>query len=315
MINLRYDNYIGTGQTVSMGELVKLMKKKTKAIIILLIVLALFAVSPLAPYRVSLGVMSLYSHTEAGDSLMAEKDIDIDIPSADGWYPFVMTFNADSGFRNYLDGTGMGLSDGGIRLSIMYNFPEFDLTKGCSRLYDTDSPYYNAFYGAYCVSGSFGFNDKGLIDRQQAALVPEYDMTRLVLRDLGMNPADEVFEWSAQPDGVAHDDVTSDDMTYELAGYNGWQRVDADLTVNGAGHRPHGWLRNYIQYGSPKYDVSEDFAPVKMKGRIYGRYFEEQDCGIFFYVLACDSRLIDDWENEIMAESTVSTGSMPAGGA
>ena len=56
---------------------------------------------------------------------MADRNIKIEIPSAEGWYPFVMTYNADSGFRAF---TG----DSSIRLSIMYNFPDFDPSKGAA---------------------------------------------------------------------------------------------------------------------------------------------------------------------------------------
>lgn len=278
-----------------MGELAKHMKKKTKKMILILLAMGIFAVSPLAPYCLSLGAMGIYSHFEEKDSLMADRGISIEIPSAGGWYPFVMTFNGDSGFRRFC-------GDPSVRLSIMYNFPEFDLMKGCSRIYDTDSRYYNAFYGAYCVSGDFGFDDNGMIDRQQAVLVPEYDMTHLVLRDMGMEVEDEVFKWSETP-------VSGEKgKRYPLAGYDGWQRIDADLTVNGVAHQRQEWFRNYIQYGSPGYDAADDFAPVQMHGRIYGRYFEEKDCGIFFYVLACDKEIIEEWEKEIMAVTTVSAG-------
>ena len=52
---------------------------------------------------------------------------------------------------------GTAVSDGfavvaSVRLSIMYNFPGFDLMKGCSRIYDTDSRYYNAFCPGLIVS-------------------------------------------------------------------------------------------------------------------------------------------------------------------
>ncbi len=50
-----------------------------------------------------------------------------------------MTFNGDSGFRRFC-------GDPSVRLSIMYNFPEFDLMKAAA-IYDTDSRYYNAFTG------------------------------------------------------------------------------------------------------------------------------------------------------------------------
>lgn len=55
-----------------------------------------------------------------------------------------MTFTADAAYAAYT-----GQPD--ARLTILYNFPAFDLSRGCSRLYDPNSPYYNGFYGAYLV--------------------------------------------------------------------------------------------------------------------------------------------------------------------
>ena len=48
-------------------------------------------------------------------------------------------------------------------LAKLYNFPAFDLRwgKGCSRLYDPTSPYYNAFYGAYLVTDAADISEKG----------------------------------------------------------------------------------------------------------------------------------------------------------
>ena len=45
-----------------------------------------------------------------------------------------------------------------------------------------------------------------------------------------------------------------------------------------------------------------------MHGRIYGRYFEEKDCGIFFMYLHATREIIEEWEKEIMAVTTVSAG-------
>ena len=63
--------------------------------------------------------------------------------------------------------------------------------------------------------------------------------------------------------------------------------------------------RNYIQYGKPKYDVEEDFLPIKMKGRIYARYFAKQDCSIYFYVLAKDYDVLEKCDKEILSKSEV----------
>ena len=71
-----------------MGELAKHMKKKTKKMILILLAIGIFAVSPLAPYCLSLGAMGVSSHFEEKDSLMADRGISIEIPSAGGWYPF-----------------------------------------------------------------------------------------------------------------------------------------------------------------------------------------------------------------------------------
>ena len=264
------------------------MKKKKKIIILCCLLMAAFLISPLAPRVLSLGVMSVYSHMEEKESLMADRNIKIEIPSAEGWYPFVMTFNADSGFRAF---TG----DSSIRLSIMYNFPDFDPLKGCSRIYDEDSPYYSSFYGAYCVSGDYGFDGTGSLDPEATASVPEYDMTYLVLRDLGMDLKDIVFEWKAE----------KYDERYTVAGYGGWQRADAEIRVNGLAHRAGGYLRNYIQYGKPGYEAGGDFEPVSMSGRVYGKYFPEKDCGIFFYIISSDESLTEDWEKEILAKSSI----------
>ena len=267
-------------------------KNKKKTIIILFITVALLiaiAFSPLGSYGLSIGAMKIYSCSEASNSYMSEKGIDIEMPSGDGWYPFVMTFNADSEFRRF----SLGKAN---HLTIMYNFPEFDLKKGCSKIYDDKSPYYSSFYGAYCVDGDFGFDESGKLDEKMAGLVPKYDYTKLVLRDLGLSEEEQVFDWK----------VNGTVANSEVAGTIGWQTVDAELTVNGLLHEKKEYLRNYIQYGVPKYEVSEAFAPVNMKGRVYGKYFEEKDVSIYFYVISCDEEVIEQCDKEILKKSKIS---------
>ena len=132
-------------------------KRKTKTKLTVLaaaaVLLVVFALSPFSKYLVSLSVMSVYSGVHERQSIMEEKGIELSIPgggatSEADWYPFVMTFNPSAeSFCRFI-------GEANRELTILYNFPAFDLRrgKGCSRLYDPTSPYYNAFYGAYLVT-------------------------------------------------------------------------------------------------------------------------------------------------------------------
>ena len=97
------------------------------------------------------------------------------------------------------------------------------------------------------------------------------------------------------------------DLNY--AGSNGWTRVDADLTMNGTCHERDGFRRSYLQYGSPGWSPddkdTEPFAPVNMKGRVYGKYFKEWDTGIFFYVMAADEMVLENCDRDILSRSSV----------
>ena len=149
------------------------MKKKFAIILAVGLCLILFVLSPVFPFVRSLAVMSVYSGIHRQESLMKQEGIRLKIPGglstgeAD-WYPFVMTFNASEPFQRFIQ-------DPSVKLTILYNFPAFSMKKGCSRLFDTASPYYNSFYGAYLVqredSGAFGFTD-GKLDLDQTAVVP-----------------------------------------------------------------------------------------------------------------------------------------------
>lgn len=269
------------------------MKKKLMITAIITAIIVLFAVSPLFPYVKSLAVMKVYSHINEKESLTAEKGIDINIPGGSftgekDWYPFVMTYNADKEFQAF---TG----DSKVRLTIMYNFPAFDLSRGCSVIYDDSSPYYNGFYGAYAAEGTFGFNEDGSFNTEEASVVPRFDMQKLVLEDMGMPRSKSVFEWQIED--------LQKDVIY--AGCGGWTRVDADMVVNGVLHKEDGFYRNYIQYGHPKYDAADDFAPVSMKGRIYARYFEEQDVSIYFYIMARNEEVIEKCDSAILSHSSI----------
>ena len=128
----------------------------------ILLLLVSFVLSPFSKYILSLSVMSVYSGMHERQSIMHEKGIELAIPGGSAtketdWYPFVMTFNpSEVSFCRFIGETNR-------KLTILYNFPAFDLRwgKGCSRLYDPTSPYYNAFYGAYLVTDAADVSETG----------------------------------------------------------------------------------------------------------------------------------------------------------
>lgn len=139
----------------------------------ILLLLVGFVLSPFSKYILSLSVMSVYSGMHERQSIMHEKGIELAIPGGSAtketdWYPFVMTFNpSEVSFCRFIGETNR-------KLTILYNFPAFDLRwgKGCSRLYDPTSPYYNAFYGAYLVADAADLSevdDTSLTDTADAS--------------------------------------------------------------------------------------------------------------------------------------------------
>ena len=274
------------------------MKKKKRRLIILACVTALiiaFVLSPIFPYIRSLAVMKVYSPYCAKNSIMEEKNIELNIPSGEGWYPFVMTYEADEAFSDY---TGIP----GTKLSILYNFPDFSLKKGCSRFYDESSPYYSGFYGAYLVSRKdgkpYGFS-KDINDPDESAIadIAKFDFFTLVLGDFGLKAQNHVFEYS----------LTDYDANESFLGYDGWTRISTDIKVNGANHTKRGFCASYLQYGEPNFPVSSDFAPIEMKSIVYAKYFPECDTAVFFYVLSPSEEVCESCVQTILSKSTFKT--------
>ena len=283
------------------------MSTKKKVLAVFMAALIIFIISPLSRYVLSLGVMSVYSDIHERESIMADKGIILEIPGGGethetDWYPFVMTFSPGESFSR-------AAGDSSLELTILYNFGAFDLSKGCSRLYDRQSEYYNSFYGAYLVTrkddgdeasgGSktapFGFDSDGHMDPKQTAVVPRFDFQHLVLGDFGIRTSEQVFEWTIE--------TISEDVSY--LGWDGWSCVDASLLVNGAAHAKKEFRQSYLQYGAPKYEVGadEEFKPIAMRGRVYGRYFEEWDTSVFFYILTPEKETLERCDRDILSKS------------
>ncbi|MFB0920433.1 MAG: hypothetical protein QMB62_06075, partial [Oscillospiraceae bacterium] len=257
------------------------------------ILLAVFVLSPVFPYVRSLAVMSLYSPYCAKNSIMERQDFKLSIPSGDGWYPFVMTYEADEAFSSYI-----GIPD--TKLTILYNFPAFSLKNGCSRLFDETSPYYSSFYGAYLVQRAdgepYGFTaDISEPDEDDISQIAKYDIFNLVLRDFGLTADRQVFENTS----------VAEEKEVSFLGYEGWTRVSSDLTVNGASHEKMGFVSSYLQYGSPSFPVYSDFAPVKMKSIVYAKYFPEWGASVYFYVMSPSEEVCERCVRTILSKSTI----------
>jgi len=265
----------------------------------ILALLLLFCLSPLSRVFYSMAIMGVYSKMNEKTSLLHTEGIDLSVPGGlttlrSDWYPFVMTFEANSGFRRF---TG----DSSLALTILYNFPAFSPTKGCSRLYDTASPYYNCFYGAYLVKdkegGAYGFSrlDDGTLypDAAAVAEVPKYDFWQLVLSEFGLTRSNAVFDWN----------ITDISEPISYVGEDSFYRMDATLTVNGSSHEYNGFTRSYLQYGKPNFPAPNPLAPVTMYGRLYGKYLEEKQVSLFFYIVAADKDVLEECDKRILSES------------
>ncbi len=230
--------------------------------------------------------MSVYSAQQSGQSVMKKSGFAIDMPSGEGWYPFVMTFNA-GGFREW---SGIDAD-----MSIMYNFGAFDAWTRTSSIYDRGSDRYSSFYGAYAVKqreGMFGFSEADM-DVYNVSAAVEFDYTVLVMRAFGCD--DPVF--------AADDFVIKKNA--DIAGSGGWTRIDAAITANGCAHNYKGYKQPYLQYGRPMAKADEDFAEVDMYGRVYAKYFEEYGCTVMLYVIAPDKGVIESCDNEILKKTVI----------
>ena len=261
------------------------MRKKIIILAALLVIAALlfWFFYPLRSYV----VMGVYSGQHSRESVMKQQGFEVDIPSGRGWYPFMLTYNAD-GFSAW---SGIDAD-----MTILYNFGAFDAGTRTSAIYDADSDKYCAFYGAYVLhkdEGAFGFGDGGEADMDEIAVVVEYDYTVLVLEGFGCGePVFRVDGYDMQT-GVSY------------AGSGGWTRIDADITTNGVAHTYKESKTAYLQYGPPTQTADEDFAVTELHGRLYIKYLQEYDCTVMLYVIAPDEAAVDVCDADILQTTKI----------
>ena len=260
---------------------------KKHGLLIFLFILDILLIFGFTPSLRSMGVMSVYSLMESHDSVFKTADIDIQIPggtytSEKDWYPFVMTYNAD-GFSRY---TGQDAD-----LTILYNFGAFNHQTHCSELYNEDSPYHGAFYGAYAVqphgNQPFGYNLDGTLAAEELADIFRYDMQVLVLESLGCD--DPMFDYTIITTSLE----TLLDQSFDV--------IEAEISTNSPLHRQTQFWMSYLQYGSPYLlDAKKDFKKITTYGRIYARHYAQQNITLCFYVIAPDPQVIADTAENII---------------
>lgn len=254
-------------------------------IIIIIIAVLFWFFYPLRSYL----VMGIYSGQHHKQSVMRQNGFDIAIPSGRGWYPFVMTYNAN-GFQSW---SGIDAN-----MTILYNFGAFDIGTRTSSIYDCSSDKYSSFYGVYAVQkkkGQFGYLENDCIDIKEISKAVEYDYTQLVIKDFGCK--DLMF-------CVDRFDIAED---VEYLDSDGWTRMEAVITANGAAHTFEDHKRPYFQYGRPMKTVKEDFALTELYGRVYAKYLDEYNCTVMFYVIAPTLDAVDVCDKTILQKATIQT--------
>lgn len=240
--------------------------------------------------------MIIYSQYEKQHSLLSKEKMVMDISGGlktreKDWYPFVMVFNDNAGFSHYINKE--------VSLTILYNFGAFEYLNGASSYYNPQSPYLSAFYGGYVVQpkdGSvFGFDENRKPKVDEIAAVPKYDLQYLVLNSLGCYDVTLDYQTDAIQQNLPY--LDKDD----------WTRIDASITTNSPVHRYRKPQRAYIQYGKPpaKYYEGEDFPLIKLKGRIYARYYEEFNATAFLYVIAPHEDIIEKTDKTFLSQAVI----------
>lgn len=261
------------------------MKKKKIIILAALLIIAALIFWFFYPLR-SYVVMGVYSGQHSAQSVMKQHSFSVDIPTGPGWYPLMLTYNAE-GFAAW---SGIDAD-----MSIMYTFGAFDAATRTSSFYDTESDKYCAFYGAYVLhgnDGAFGFDSAGKADMDAITRAVEYDYTQLVIAGFGDNqPVFRVDGVSLQP-GVRY------------AGCDGWTRIDAQISANGVAHTYKESKTAYLQYGPPT-KAAEDFAVTQLDGRLFIKYFEDYDCTVMLYVIAPDEAAVDACDTELLSRTVI----------
>jgi hypothetical protein len=270
--------------------------RKKKIGISFLIIIIIF-ISLLFPCLKSYSIMGIYNIYEKNNSLLKKENINISISGGlatkrKDWYPFVLTYNDNGDFSNYLGRK--------VKLTILYNFGAFDISKGSSLFYNKNSPFFCSFYGAYIIKEEdtnrmFGFKKDGTINLEDISLLAEYDYKYLVLNGLGCDVPYMEFT------------INRISTVDKFINYNKWFKIDANINTNSVIHKKTNNQVSYIQYGQPprEYAEDEDFPMCTLHGRLYAKYFSNIKTTILFYIICPEEKEINTCDKLFISKAAI----------
>jgi len=248
-------------------------------------------------------IMFPYSYYHSQQSLLKKNDYLIRTPShngfiTDSWYPGMLVFHDEYGFEKWVDEP--------VELTVLYRFGGFKFGSDYSTYYDHTSDRFSSFYGAYIVDNkidtdtTYGFNEEQEVVISEIMSIPEYDQRWLVMPSIGLSPDHVIFE-------VEIVDVVND-LNYASESGLKWSKVDAHIITNSPQHLYQNHQRGYLQYGVPKTppDGLNDYYPISLAGRIYVTKNDTDNTLIALYILAVDFETVDEIDNQILSNTTIS---------
>ena len=273
------------------------MRRYLKSMILIIIVVLAIVIT-LMPYPRSQVIMTTASWIESFKVVGRSEGVAVEFVKPASvedaglfWYPHMLIFNSYGVPLGSLELEG----EGSVDVSIYYTFCDF--VEGRSMIYDMDSPYNSAFYGAYIIKHRpEDLSEYILSLKKLTEAVTRYDYTKLILSQLGLNEKNAYFD--PVPDKIRND-------VYAF-GSDGWSMLDAHIWTRSTAHHENGFKQHYIQFGKPAdSDTTEDFPEITLYGRTYGKYFEEEDLYIVFYIQAMDLSLVQLTDDLLLSKSRV----------
>lgn len=272
--------------------------KKLLLLCVLAGMLVLFITSPFFYQYRSYFIMVPYSHYHYRMSLAARTNLTVNIPAGRStkkadWYPWMLYYH-DTGFSR--------VEQMPYDLTVLYTFGHFPKKQSGSSYYDSDSPYFGSFYGAYLLRHQdeenvpFGFCENGKVRPADWIRIPKYDQKYLVMPPLGLSPAEVVFKTA---------DIQINESV-EYAYYQNWVQMDTVIITNSPDHEVVESRQGYLQYGLPvqKFKNTE-FEEVTMVGRIYARHFDHSNLTIGLYMIAPNLKTLEMIDKEYLSETQI----------
>ena len=276
-----------------------MIKNNKSLIVVVFILMFTISIAFLAPSSRSHIIMSLVSWKESFHIIGRDEGLTIEFVDPGSakenglnWYSNMLLFNAKGISFSSIDFHGDGMLD----MSIYYTFGDFE--QGRSSIYDLNSPYNSAFYGAYMIKLKSDQHSNEEVDLAELVeAVTRYDYLNLILSQLGLDNEEAYFKPEA---------ITIKEGINKF-GLDDWVKIDSRLKARAVTHIPDGFKQHYLQFGKPNTgEMDDDFPHITLFGRTYCKYFKDKDLYIIFYIQAVNEDLVDITDKYLLSQSKVS---------